>query len=105
MITAGAKTVAVYCLRLIAMDSLVSTSVKSSLWSRCEYKERKEKAEEKKGSSRSISYSSSISTQDKRTPLEKLQQALSTISWVQKPCEMELAILCSKVKVVKSRFF
>ena len=39
-------------------------------------KERKKKRpEEKEGSRRSILYSSNISTQDKRTPLEKLKLA------------------------------
>ena len=40
-----------------------------------EKKGKKERPEEKEGSRRSILYSSNISTQDKRTPLEKLKLA------------------------------
>ena len=40
-----------------------------------ERKKGKKRPEEKEGSRRSILYSSSISTQDKRTPLEKLKLA------------------------------
>ena len=38
-------------------------------------KGKKKRPEEKEGSRRSILYSSNISTQDKRTPLEKLKLA------------------------------
>ena len=70
-------------------------------------KKRKEKKgpEEKEGSRRSILYSSNISTQDKRTPLEKLKLAQCAHNVVKNFMKYHKLLVSDEQKFQKFEFF